>query len=117
MLSGVLGVSMKIIIKKLNQAADDRKAAREEQKAHNDLSKRADLAQIAHTLNFLTKKFIEQGFCPLYEQRNLTSLFIPYEELGGNGDIARDYHTCLSLPPKPDNMVPAENIQLLRKEG
>lgn len=99
-ITGIISFSMKTIIKKLNEAAEAREEARKAQIEHNKLSDKAQLASLSHTLCYLTQKFIEQGYCPIHEQHNISRLFEPYQELGGNGDIARDVRTCMKLPPQ-----------------
>ena len=48
------------------------------------------------------EKYIDLGYCPIYEKDALKKEYAAYHELGGN-DVATDlYHKILELPTEPE---------------
>lgn len=49
-------------------------------------------------ITFLTQQIARRGYITLREKSNLEALYIPYSNLGGNGDGKIGYNHCMSLP-------------------
>lgn len=47
--------------------------------------------------------YMEQGFCPLDDKKNIEYLYTPYAALGGNGTGKDAYEDIFSLPTTPQN--------------
>ena len=67
-------------------------------------------------LIYLTDKFVRRGAITLKEKRNLEFLYIPYAELGGNGDCKIGYDACQRLPVISDEEADDKDVRQKRKE-
>lgn len=67
-------------------------------------------------LIYLTDKFVRRGAITLKEKRNLEFLYIPYAELGGNGDCKIGYDACQRLPVISDEEADDKDARQKRKE-
>lgn len=65
---------------------------------------------------YLTDKFVRRGAITLKEKRNLEFLYIPYAELGGNGDCKIGYDACQRLPVISDEEADDKDAKQKRKE-
>lgn len=65
---------------------------------------------------YLTDKFVRRGAITLKEKRNLEFLYIPYAELGGNGDCKIGYDACQRLPVISDDEAEDRDATFKRKE-
>lgn len=65
---------------------------------------------------YLTDKFVRRGAITLKEKRNLEFLYIPYAELGGNGDCKIGYDACQRLPVISDDEAEERDAKQKRKE-
>lgn len=43
----------------------------------------------------------DMGYCPIYAKENIQGLYIPYEELGGNGVARKMVAELLDMPTEP----------------
>lgn len=59
---------------------------------------KAVLALLHDKLYYLCEKHIENGYITVDELDNLTWLFEPYEEMGGNGTCRQLFEDCKRLP-------------------
>lgn len=68
--------------------------------AKKDVRTKAILALLHDKLFYLCEKHIIRGDITVEEFDNLTYLFKPYEEMGGNGTCKRLYDECANLPKR-----------------
>ena len=60
------------------------------------------LVGLAHDrLIYLTKKYLEEGWINTEDYENLTYMYEPYIQGGGNGTVKRNMEKVEKLPPKP----------------
>lgn len=67
-------------------------------------------------LIYLTDRFVRRGSITLKEKRNLEFLYIPYRDMGGNGDCKIGYDACQQLPVVSEEAAEATDIENKRKE-
>lgn len=91
---------------------------RKKEKAEaNDSAQSKMLLGLGHDkLIHLTDKFVRRGAITLKEKRNLEFLYIPYAELGGNGDCKIGYDACQKLPVISDEEAESRDAHFKRKE-
>lgn len=65
---------------------------------------------------YLTDKYVRRGAITLKEKRNLEILYIPYREMGGNGDCKIGYEACERLDIVSDEDADLMDTHLKRKE-
>lgn len=46
--------------------------------------------------------YIERGYCPLDDKKNIEYLYRPYARLGGNGTGKQAYEEIMGLPTEPE---------------
>lgn len=63
---------------------------------------KAVLALLHDKLYYLCEKHIHKGSITVDEFDNLTYLFEPYKEMGGNGVCEHLYNECKALPKKKE---------------
>lgn len=63
---------------------------------------KAVLALLHDKLYYLCEKHIHAGYITVDELDNLTYLFTPYKEMGGNGTCEQLYNDCKALPKKKE---------------
>lgn len=72
-----------------------------EAEAKNDVKTKL-LVGLAHDrLIYLTNKYLEEGWINSDDYENLTYMYIPYIQGGGNGTVKRNMEKVEKLPPKP----------------
>lgn len=69
--------------------------------AKKDVKARAILALLHDKIYYLCERHIQRGEITVDELENLTCLYEPYKEMGGNGTCERLYGECSSLPKRP----------------
>lgn len=65
-----------------------------------DAKTKAILALLHDKLYYLCEKHIQAGVISVEELENLTYIYEPYDELGGNGTCEHLYNECKKLPKK-----------------
>lgn len=106
--SGVMSLILYFIQK------HDKKKEREEA---NGSAQAKMLLGLGHDkLIHLTDKFVRRGAITLKEKRNLEFLYIPYAELGGNGDCKIGYDACQKLQVISDEEAEVRDAHFKRKE-
>lgn len=65
---------------------------------------------------YLTDKIQRRGKITLKEKTNLTGIYVPYHELGGNGDGKTSYEYCMTLPICTDEDAEEADRMLRRHE-
>lgn len=80
----------------------ERKRKKEaEAEVKNDVKTKL-LVGLAHDrLIYLTKKYLEEGWIDSEDYENLTYMYEPYIQCGGNGTVKRNMEKVEKLPPKP----------------
>lgn len=72
-----------------------------EAEAKNDVKTKL-LVGLAHDrLIYLTNKYLEEGWINSDDYENLTYMYIPYIQGGGNGSVKRNMEKVEKLPSKP----------------
>lgn len=69
---------------------------------NKSVESRAILALLHDKLYYLCSKHIDAGYITVDELDNLTYLYKPYREMGGNGICEQLYNECLKLPKKKE---------------
>ena len=64
----------------------------------------------------LTSKYVRRGGITLKEKQNLRYLYVPYKEMGGNGDCEIGYNACAKLPVISDETALDKDAALKRKD-
>lgn len=64
----------------------------------------------------LTSKYVRRGGITLKEKQNLRYLYVPYKEMGGNGDCEIGYNACSKLPIISDEIALDKDAALKRKD-
>ena len=83
------------------QKLEQQRKADEEERAKNDVKTKL-LVGLAHDrLIYLTNKYLEEGWINSDDYENLTYMYIPYIQAGGNGTVKRNMEKVEKLPPKP----------------
>lgn len=67
-----------------------------------DVQTKAILALLHDKLYYLCAKHISVGYITVDELDNLTYLFEPYKDMGGNGTCEHLYGECVKLPKKKE---------------
>ena len=65
---------------------------------------------------YLTDKYVKRGAITLKEKRNLEFLYIPYKEMGGNGDCRIGYNACEKLDVVSEEEAEFMDTHIKRKE-
>ena len=69
----------------------------EKKEANKSAQSRAILGLEHDKILYLTDCFLERGAITTKEKTNLNYLYLPYKELGGNGDCETGYNECMKL--------------------
>ncbi len=80
----------------------ERKRKEEAEAEEKNDGKTKLLVGLAHDrLIYLTKKYLEEGWIDSEDYENLTYMYEPYIQCGGNGTVKRNMEKVEKLPPKP----------------
>lgn len=94
-IAGLTGSGFSSIILYLIQRKDKRREKLLEQKS----AQTHMMIALGHDrIIALTDKYIKRGSITTKEKSNLICLYLPYAELGGNGDGKIAYEACMALP-------------------
>lgn len=66
------------------------------------VTEKAVLALLHDKLYYLCEKHINAGYITVDEFDNLTYLYEPYKEMGGNGTCEQLYNDCKKLPKRKE---------------
>lgn len=66
---------------------------------------------------YLTDRMVKRGAITLKEKRNLEYLYIPYKEMGGNGDCKIGYDACQKLRIVSEDEAEALDWEIRKKNG
>lgn len=85
------------------QKLEQQRKADEDERAKNDVKTKL-LVGLAHDrLIYLTNKYLEEGWVSSENFENLTYMYEPYIEGGGNGTVKRNMEMVKELPTKPNH--------------
>ena len=65
---------------------------------------------------YITERLVKRGAITLKEKRNLEYLWVPYAELGGNGDCKIGYDACQELPVVSEDAADEMDANMKLKE-
>ena len=97
----------------LLQRRDKRK---EKEEANNSAQSKMLLGLGHDKIMYLTDRYVRRGAITLKEKRNLKFLYVPYAELGGNGDCEIGYDASMKLPVISDDEMEELEAERRRKE-
>lgn len=66
---------------------------------------------------YLTDRIVKRGAITLKEKRNLEYLYVPYKEMGGNGDCKIGYDACQKLRIVSEDEADVLDWELRKKNG
>ena len=66
---------------------------------------------------YLTDRFVKRGAITLKEKRNLEYLYVPYKEMGGNGDCKIGYDACQKLRIASEDEAEVLDWEIRKKNG
>lgn len=89
---------------------------RDEENAKNSIQNKMLLGLAHDRILQLTTKIIRRGVITSKEKTNLKYLYLPYHELGGNGDCETGYEVCNSLDVVSDEIALKLDAEILREE-
>lgn len=55
--------------------------------------------------------YMEKGYLPIYAHENVSGLFTPYTDLGGNGAIQKLIDSLYDLPTEPPESIDTSEAQ------
>ncbi len=82
---------------------EKKRKEREEVEAKNDVKTKLLIGLAHDRLVYLTKKYLEEGWINTEDYENLTYMYEPYIQGGGNGTVKRNMEKVKELPQKPKN--------------
>ena len=66
---------------------------------------------------YLTDRFVKLGAITLKEKRNLEYLYVPYKEMGGNGDCRVGYDACQKLRIVSEDEAEVLDWEIRKRNG
>lgn len=66
---------------------------------------------------YLSDRMVKRGAITLKEKRNLEYLYVPYKEMGGNGDCKIGYDACQKLRIVSEDEAEVLDWELRKKNG
>jgi hypothetical protein len=89
-----------------------------DQKAARSTSESRMILGLGHDkILYLTDRMVKRGAITLKEKRNLEYLYVPYKEMGGNGDCKIGYDACQKLRIVSEDEAEVLDWEIRKKNG